>query len=382
MRSATITTRVCAVLLAALLPLLAAAGFPRENHASFSGETHAGARHLSIPRGAHLINPDAGTNQLVGIVTIRGDFLVKQGNLSGSWIDEDGPSSGSPAVVTKGFVSGHLLGVIDSDGSFWVKDGLFGQWESRTPPFAFVTSAAVYGDSSNPANDRIAVVGANGEAFAAQGFSSPLIDEWGPDFGLPPVQDVQASGDLLGIVINQTNGNEFWLKQGNLSAGWINEYGPDFGLPSVASAAVYGDDSNPFTDRIAIRTIDEEVLAKQGNMSGDWTNEYGPDFGLDHVIQVYVSGDLIGIVTANNEFLVKQGDLSADWINEYGPDFPLAPVLGAAVFGDPANPGNDRVAVALSNGEALAKQGDLSGGWVDLYGPNYGLPHVESVVLG
>src|SRR5438552_1859857 len=117
----------------------------------------------------------------------------------------------------------------------------------------------------------------------------------------------------------------------------------------------------PPVRRIAALTApDGEALVKEGGLTAAWFDEYGPASSAPAVRAITVAGDLIGVVTEVGEFLVKKGGLTAPWVDELGPRAGGGAAVAGYVYGDPADPSNDRIAVITARGELLAKQGAVA----------------------
>lgn len=346
-------------------------------HLHFEMRTPTGGYWNDIDPTPYLWNQRIGILQRYQGQPSYGEFMLLEGSLDSSWTDMYGPGVGTSAVIQI-VASADLVGVVTQDGKFLVKQGVkTGSWitEYGPPNNPIVAAAALFGDISNPSNDRLGLITQGGEFFAKQGnLYSQWTDMYGPNDGTPQSAQIALSGDLVGTV---TQDGYFKVKQGSsLSGGWITEYGPP--NPTVAAAALFGDILNPANDRLGLITQSGEFFAKQGNLYSQWTDMYGPGVGTPQAVQISLSGDVVGMVTQDGYFKAKQGSsLIGGWYaGSYGPN---PAVVSAAVFGDISNPANDRFGVITQSGEFLAKQG--TNNWVDMWGPNSGLPPVKSSTL-
>jgi hypothetical protein len=218
----------------------------------------------------------------IAVLRNDGHCLVKEGNLNQpnvGWVDE-----WTAGGVVQCLLTDNRIGILTSDGIFRVKEGgLYQGWVDEYPN---VTQAALSGN-------RIGVLTSDGIFRVKEG---SLWENWVDEYA--NVKQGILAGKRIGVVL--TNG-DLLVKDGGLYSGWWTV------TRSVEQASLSG-------DRIGVLTGGHFWVR---NSSSGWIDEYA------NVAQGVLSGNRIGVVTYNpagtgspESYLVKEGGLSTGWVVE------------------------------------------------------------------
>ncbi|ONI85629.1 hypothetical protein ALI22I_28055 [Saccharothrix sp. ALI-22-I] len=212
----------------------------------------------------------------IGVLT-EGKVLGKQGDLDAGWAN---PIHGGGVVKSK--FDGDMVGVLDSAGVLWVKQGVYEQdWFRQTEN--------VKDFALESATGRVGVVFNDGSA---------TVKEGGPQGHWVPqgtgVAELTMSGDWIGAV---TTEGKALVKQGGLKADWTDQ-----------TAGVKRLEIDAKAGRIGVLTVDGRVVVKDGGLNGtDWVEQ------APNVVDFELSGTWIGVVQSGGTASVKEGALRAEW---------------------------------------------------------------------
>ncbi len=288
--------------------------------------------------------PPTSAKPLLGVIDSGGNFYAKEGALGASWVFEAGPGAKAIAVASDP-TNGPLLGVIDRDGTFFAKQGsLWAPWIGETGSGAKAIAVA-----SDPTNGPLlGVIDRDGTFFAKQGsLWAPWIGETGSGAKAIAVASDPTNGPLLGVIDRD---GTFFAKQGSLWAPWIGETGSGAKAIAVASDPTNG-------PLLGVIDRDGTFFAKQGSLWAPWIGETGSGAKAIAVASDPTNGPLLGVIDRDGTFFAKQGSLWAPWIGETG-----SGAKAIAVASDPTN--GPLLGVIDRDGTFFAKEGALGATWI------------------
>ena len=220
----------------------------------------------------------------------QGGFYVKQGALTNNWVTEANPGTALSGSISDAVGTTPIrIGLVLTDHTFWVREGLSGNWVEQA------TNTAVGYVSGN----RIAALKTNGDFWTKEGandttgwvLENSSVSQGGISGG---------TGGLIGVLI----GGTLLVKQGSLSSGWVTEQG-------AVSSFQLSNGNSTTGPRIGEIDTSNNFYAKDG-LSGGWVLEG------NNVNQAALSGQLIGKLQSGT-YTVLQGALTAsNWITEDG----------------------------------------------------------------
>lgn len=246
----------------------------------------------------------------IGILRADGVALVKEGSLSGKWIQEH-------TDVKQLVLAGNRIGVVRGDGTALVKEGgLSAGW---TPVHSNVKQLALAGN-------RIGVLRGDGRAHIKQG---SLSAGWTP-LDRTGLQQLVLTDTRTAVL---TADGTALLKEGALTTAWTTQH------TAVKQIALAG-------NRIGVLKTDGAALVKQGLVNAAWRPQD------TKVQQLVMAAHRVGLLKTDGTALVKDGSITSNWtlLNRSG----LRELALAAT----------RIGVVDANRAALANEGALTADWV------------------